>query len=125
VLAPEGKGPFAAWLTGWSNWIVQVTGAPSVNYALAAMILALGSMGNENYTPTDYQTFLLSVFIMLIHGVISSMPTLWIARFNSIGTTINIAALIIVIIIIPAGTFQRPRFSPSSQVWGTIENGTE
>jgi len=30
VLAPPGWGPLAAWITGWSNWIGQVTGAPSV-----------------------------------------------------------------------------------------------
>lgn len=29
VLAPEGWGPFAAWITGWSNWLAQVTAAPS------------------------------------------------------------------------------------------------
>jgi hypothetical protein len=33
VLAPPGYGPLAAWITGWSNWLGQVTGAPSVNYA--------------------------------------------------------------------------------------------
>ncbi|EWC44425.1 putative amino-acid permease [Drechslerella stenobrocha 248] len=125
VLAPEGWGPFAAWVTGWSNWIVQVTAAPSVDYAMAAMILALGSMANENYHIESYHVFLLSTLIMLIHGVISSMPTLWIARFNSVGTVINIIALIVVIIIIPADTTRRnPRFNPSSQVWGEITNMT-
>ena len=33
VLAPPGYGPLAAWITGWSNWLGQVTGAPSVDYA--------------------------------------------------------------------------------------------
>ncbi|KAF3133274.1 hypothetical protein TWF569_010711 [Orbilia oligospora] len=126
VLAPEGYGPFAAWITGWSNWIVQVTAAPSVDYAMAAMILALGSMSNPEYIPTQYQTFLLSVLIMILHGVISSMPTLWIARFNSVGTIINIIALVAVIIIIPADTTRRnPRFNPSSSVWGDISNMTD
>ena len=32
VLAPPGFGPLAAWVTGWSNWLAQVTAAPSVNY---------------------------------------------------------------------------------------------
>src|SRR5262245_39658306 len=62
VLAPPGWGPFAAWITGWSNWLGQVTAAPSgklvslistclgsstmltsftsVNYGISAMILA-------------------------------------------------------------------------------------
>ncbi|KAF3907422.1 hypothetical protein ABW21_db0205167 [Orbilia brochopaga] len=128
VLAPEGWGPFAAWLTGWSNWLAQVTAAPSVDYAMAAMVLALGSIANPSYVPTNYQTFLLSTFIMIIHGVISSMPTLWIARFNSVGTIFNIIALIVVIIIIPADTNRVAlgfsKFNSSSSVWGDITNGT-
>ncbi|KAK6352979.1 hypothetical protein TWF696_004969 [Orbilia brochopaga] len=128
VLAPEGWGPFAAWLTGWSNWLAQVTAAPSVDYAMAAMVLALGSIANPEYVPTNYQTFLLSAFIMIIHGVISSMPTLWIARFNSVGTIFNIIALVIVIIIIPADTNRTSaglsKFNSSSSVWGDITNGT-
>ncbi|KAH0536006.1 hypothetical protein FGG08_007105 [Glutinoglossum americanum] len=126
VLAPEGYGPFAAWITGWSNWIGQVTAAPSVDYALAAMILAAGSINNPAYTPTNYQVFLLSIFIMLLHGCISSMPTKWIANFNSVGSSFNILALFIVIIMVPAGTNRsNPKFTPSKDVWGTITNGTE
>jgi len=127
VLAPPGYGPFAAWITGWSNWMTQVTGAPSVNYALAAMILAAASITHPNYVPTEYQTFLLTVFIMLQHACISSMPTLWIARYNSFGSTLNMIGLVVVIIMIPAsvtGTDTTPKFLPSSQVW-SIQNGTE
>lgn len=127
VLAPPGYGPFAAWITGWSNWCCQVTGAPSVDYALSAMILAAASIANPAYIPTDYQTFLLAVFLMLIHACISSMPTKWIAVFNSWGSTFNLAALFVVIITILAsvtGTATSPKFSPSSQVW-RLQNGTE
>lgn len=125
VLAPPGWGPLAAWLTGWSNWIVQITGAPSVDYALAAMILAAASITHPGYEATNYQTFLLTVFIMIIHAFISSMPTLWIARFNSFGTTINLIALFIVIVMIPSCVTSTPKFRPSHEVWGTITNGTE
>lgn len=108
VLAPPGYGPLAAWITGWyfpplelcrqnptdiffrSNWLAQVTGAPSVDYALSAMILAAVSIGNPNYVPQNYQIFLLTTLIMLIHGCISSMPTKWIATFNSYGSSFNI-----------------------------------
>lgn len=57
VLAPPGYGPYAAWITGWSNWIGQITAAPSVDYALAAMILAARSIQNPSYIPTHWQTF--------------------------------------------------------------------
>ncbi|TKA44740.1 hypothetical protein B0A54_04691 [Friedmanniomyces endolithicus] len=98
VLAPPGWGPFAAWITGWSNWMGQVTGAPSVNYGTSAMILASASISNPNYTPTNYQTFLLTVLLQLIHGCMASLPTRWIGRVNSAGTTFNILALIALVV---------------------------
>lgn len=45
----------ASWITGWSNWLGQVTGAPSVNYGTAAMILAAASINSPSYVPTNYQ----------------------------------------------------------------------
>lgn len=129
VLAPPGWGPLAAWITGWSNWICQVTGAPSVNYGTASMILACGAIQNPDYVPTQYQTFLLTMFIMVIHSVMASFPTKWIARVNSAGSTFNIIALFVVIILIPAACNRTSRglsrFSPNSEVWGDIYHGTD
>lgn len=129
VLAPPGWGPLAAWITGWSNWLAQVTGAPSVDYALSAMILAAVSISNPSYEPQNYQIFLLTTLIMLIHGCISSMPTKWIATYNSYGSTFNIIALFLTVIIIPAQTNRQeqglPRFAKSSEVWGNIYDGTD
>ncbi|RVX69174.1 hypothetical protein B0A52_07150 [Exophiala mesophila] len=129
VLAPPGYGPLAAWITGWSNWFVQVTGAPSVDYALASMILAAASINDPSYVPENYQVFLLTTLLMIIHGCISSMPTRWVATFNSYGSSFNIMALIIVIIAIPAATTREdqglPRFTKSSTVWGNFYQGTD
>lgn len=124
VLAGPKYGPLAAWVTGWSNWFVQVTGAPSVNWGGASMILAAASIVNPAYEPSHYQTFLLTTFLMIVHACISSMPTLWIAHFNSVGTAINILALIVTIIIIPTTTNNVPKFQPSSVAWG-IDNQTD
>ncbi|GCB18536.1 uncharacterized amino-acid permease C584.13 [Aspergillus awamori] len=125
VLAPPKYGPFAAWITGWSNWIGQITAAPSVDYALSAMILAAASMQNPDYVPTNWQVYLLTVLVLIIHTAISSMPTIWVARVNSWGSTFNIIALIITLIAIPAGTTNEPKFSSSKDVWGTITNLTD
>ncbi|KAI2639201.1 amino acid permease [Xylaria nigripes] len=122
VLAGPKYGPAAAWITGWSNWFVQVTGSPSIDWGCASMILASASIYNPGYVPTNYQTFLLSSVIMIIHAVISSMPTLWLARFNAVGTIINIAALVVTIIVIP--TMKTVPFQPSSVAWG-IQNFTD
>ncbi|KAI1864728.1 hypothetical protein JX265_008452 [Neoarthrinium moseri] len=124
VMAGPKYGPFAAWITGWSNWFVQVTGAPSVDYGCAAMILAAASIMNPDYVPNEWQTFLLTFFIMVIHACIGSMPTLWIARFNSVGTIINITCLAVVIIIIPAAAITSPKFQPNEFAWG-IQNFTD
>ncbi|KAI7343940.1 amino acid transporter [Hortaea werneckii] len=128
VLAPEGWGPFAAWVTGWSNWLAQITGAPSVNYGTAAMILASASIRNPEYVPTQYQTFLLTVCLMWVHGAMASLPTRWIARVNSAGSTFNMVALVIVLILIPAAcdrtAYGLAKFNPSSAVWGDVYDGT-
>ena len=96
---------------------------------VAAMILASASITNPEFVPQPYQTFLLTTLIMIIHGCISSMPTRWIANFNSYGSTFNIIGLFVVIIMIPAGTNRveqgLPRFTPSSEVWGSIYNATD
>jgi amino acid transporter len=125
VLAPPGWGPVASWATGWSSWIGQVTGAPSVNYSVAAMILAARSITDASYVATNYQLFLLTAILMIAQSIISSMPTKWIATFNSLGSSFNIVAVIIVIILIPTATKTDPRFRTSSEVWGHIENGTD
>ncbi len=128
MLAPKGWGPFAAWITGWSNWLAQVTAAPSVNYGVAAMILAAGSIMNPEYIPANYQTFLLTIFLMIVHGFMSSLPTKWLAQVNAAGSTFNMIALVVVIILIPVGTDREsrglPKFAASSEVWGTIYEGT-
>ena len=96
---------------------------------MAAMILAAASIGNPEYVPENYQIFLLTILILFIHGCISSMPTRWIANFNSVGSSLNIVALIVVIILIPAATNREeqglPKFTPSSVVWGSFYKGTD
>ncbi|THX88538.1 amino acid transporter [Aureobasidium pullulans] len=128
VLAPPGWGPLAAWITGWSNWLGQITGAPSVNYGTAAMTLAAASIVNPSFVPQNYQVYLLTVFLMIIHACMASLPTKTIARVNSFGSSFNIVALVVVIILIPAGTNREeqnlPRFAPSKEVWGDIYAGT-
>lgn len=123
VLAPPGYGPLAAWITGWSNWLSQITGAPSVNYGTASMILAAASIqSGGSYVPQNYQVWLMAAALQLIHGTISSMPTRWIGRFNAVGSGFNMLALVVVVIIIPAATNRQSqglsRFNSAADVWG-------
>lgn len=75
------------------------------------------------------QVFLLTTFLMIIHSFMASFPTRWIARVNSAGSTFNIIALVIVIIIIPAAcdrtAFGLSKFNSNKAVWGDIYEGTD
>lgn len=92
------------------------------------MILAAASITHPGFVPQNFQVFLLTVFIMVIQSFISSMPTKWIANFNSVGSTFNILALVIVIVVIPSATNRAdqgmPKFNPASEVWGNFYQGT-
>ncbi|KAL1976818.1 hypothetical protein VTN31DRAFT_3100 [Thermomyces dupontii] len=76
--------PFAPWITGWSNSIGQVTSS------------AVGGLNNDpgqreeasttgDYVPSHWQVYLQTALILFLHTIISSMPTRWIATFNSRG----------------------------------------
>lgn len=126
VLAPPKWGPLMAWLTGWSNWLACVTAAPSVNYATAAMILALKTLHDPSYTAKTWQVYLLTTAIMISHGIISSMPTRWIANFNSAGTLVNSVCLFVVLFMIVGGVQPGPdghKFN--KDVWNRIDNQTD
>lgn len=88
------------------------------------MILAAASITNPGYVPRNWQTFLLTAFIMIVHGMIGSMPTKWVANFNSVGTIINMICLVVVIITIPAACMVDPKFRSNEFAWG-IQNFTD
>jgi amino acid transporter len=54
VLAPPEWGPFAAWITGWSNWLAQVTAAPSGMWKRLSLFHTLLSllMNSEKFSKT-------------------------------------------------------------------------
>ncbi|RLV94393.1 putative polyamine transporter [Spathaspora sp. JA1] len=110
-LSPPKYQSFLTWITCWSNWLCQITASPSVNYSGACMMLALRSYNDPSYSPTTGQIYGLTMGIQLVHGVISSLPTGWLAKFNSAGTTCNIVFLFIVFIMILAGN-KRQEINP-------------
>lgn len=93
--------------------------------ACAAMMLACGAIGNPNYTPRHWHTFLLTTFLLTIHAAIASMHTRFLARFNQVGTVINMISLVVFVIVTPVASINTPKTNSTSQVWGTLRNGTE
>lgn len=126
VLAPPKWGPLAAWFTGWSNWLAQVTSAPSIDYGMACMVLAMRSVHDPNYSATNWQVFLLTVAIMIVQSILASLPTKTLAQLSSAGTLWNTVAILIVIIVIPAANNRpAPKFNSNHDTWSVITNQTD
>lgn len=53
------------------------------------------------------------------------MHTRFLARFNQVGTVINMISLVVFFIVAPAASTNTPKTSSASQVWGTLTNSTE
>lgn len=127
-LAPKKYAPLLSWIVGWSNYLVQVTGAPSVDYAGASMILALKTLSDPDYEATNGQLYLLTMALTTVNSLISSLPTKVISRFNMIGSTFNMLFLFIVFVMILGGDNREsqglPKFNSNAQAWG-ITNQTD
>lgn len=120
-LAPPDKPVLAAylsWFVGWSNWLVQITAAPSINYGCATMILSVKLYVVSDYLASNGEIFGLLVGIMIACSFILSMPTKWIARFNEVGSSANSIFLLIVFIMMLAGN-DRKNISGTSSNFNT------
>lgn len=129
-LAPKKWAPFLTWITCFSNWMCQITGAPSVNYSGAWLMYSLGSY-NTGFVPTNGQVYGLATAIMVSHAVLSSLPTKFLAHFNNLGTVVNMVFLVIVFVIIFAGNDRVamydgtiPKFNSNLKAWA-FDNQTE
>ncbi|KAH3668297.1 hypothetical protein OGAPHI_002051 [Ogataea philodendri] len=128
MLAPPKYKAVLSWFVGWSNYFVQVTGAPSVAYGCASMILALKSFDDASYSATNWQTYLLTSCLTFFCAIIASLPTKWIAFINSGSTALNLLFLFISFVIVLGGNTREdqglPKFNTNDIAWG-ITNYTE
>ncbi|CCE78701.1 Piso0_000729 [Millerozyma farinosa CBS 7064] len=128
-LTPPKYSALLTWLTCFSNWLCQITAPPSVNYSVACMILALKSMNSKDYTPTNGHIYALTLGIQVSHAFISSLPTKWNARINTMSTITNMIFLVIVFVVILAGNKRQDhydgisKFNSNSIAW-SLENQT-
>ncbi|RFU35424.1 hypothetical protein B7463_g894, partial [Scytalidium lignicola] len=124
VLAPEGWGPFASWCVGWSNFLGYSTGPCSVNYALAAMILAAAEISHPGYAPQTWHLYLTFLLLLIIQGCFAMNSTKILGYINIVGTVVNTIVLVIFIIWVPTSSINNPKFNDNHTVWVDIQNGT-
>lgn len=129
-LAPKKYAPLLTWLTCFSNWLGQITAPPLVNYSGACMMLALYSYNSTDFTPTNWQIYLLTLGIQVVHAIISCFPTKWLSWFNSAGTVANMLFLVIVFLMIFIANDREQisdvtkKFNDNGEAWG-LYNQTE
>ena len=94
-------------VVGWSNFLGFTTGPCSVNYALAAMILAAASINNPNYTPETWHLYLTFLFLLIIEGCLTMNSTKFLGYLNIIGTVMNVLVLVILWVFVPTLPLRR------------------
>lgn len=123
-LSPPKYKSYLTWFTCWTNWLCQITAAPSVCYSCASLILALYSLTDSSYTPSTGHVYGLSTGIQVVCGLICSMPAKWAGRVSSAGAFCNILFLTIVFVMILAGNKRMElnegvstKFNPNAIAW--------
>lgn len=103
MLSPPKYKAILSWWVGWSNYFTQLTGAPSVAYGCASMILALKIMVDDSYVYQTWHCYLLTTGLTFGCAIIASAPTRWLAWINSCTTALNLIFLFVSFIVFMGG----------------------
>lgn len=94
-LAPEHAVPVVAWIDGWLNLVGQICGSASSEYGAAQMLLAAVSISKDGtYVPTQGHIIAVMAGLCIIHALINSMTTSWLARITKTYAIFHIGILV-------------------------------
>ncbi|GAA6051568.1 hypothetical protein JCM3770_003476 [Rhodotorula araucariae] len=121
-LVPKRHRALMGWTVGWLNLLGQVAGVASTEFGLAQMIFAAVSLSRGGaFIPTAWQTYLLYLALLLIHGVLNSVGTGVLARMTRTFVFFNLGTVVAVIISLLACTKDK---NPASYVFTHTINGS-
>ncbi|TVU48056.1 hypothetical protein EJB05_07678, partial [Eragrostis curvula] len=106
-LAGKDWAPFASWITGWFNIVGQWAGTTSIDFALAQLVqviilLSTAGLNGGGYMASKYVVLAIYGIILIIHGLINSLPIQWLAFFCHLGSFCNVAGIFTLVTLIPA-----------------------
>ncbi|KAI0028695.1 amino acid/polyamine transporter I [Vararia minispora EC-137] len=111
-----------SWLVGYINTTAYISGIAGIDYSLALQVVAAASIGSDlNYIPTTAQIYGVFIAILLMHCVLVSMTTKFLARMHAVSVFINIGLVLVFLIGIPIATPAEFRNS-ASFAFGHFEN---
>uniref|UniRef100_M8CPF1 Putative amino-acid permease n=1 Tax=Aegilops tauschii TaxID=37682 RepID=M8CPF1_AEGTA len=98
-LAGKEWAPLASWVTGWFNIVGQWAGTTSVDFSLAQLIqvivlLGTGGANGGGYLASKYVVLAIYGIILVLHGLINSLPIRWLSWFGKLGAFWNVADLV-------------------------------
>lgn len=118
LIAPEGYGPFFAWVTAYMNILGQITALASADFGLALFFeafLVLVSdykrVYNEELGSTNAVWFY--AMFLFIHCLLNFLPTKYLSWFNNITAIMNISTLLVIIVVV---TVMSPNINDGSWV---------
>ncbi|KAF8646980.1 hypothetical protein HU200_065493 [Digitaria exilis] len=94
------------------NIVGQWAGTASIDFALAQLIqvivlLGTGGLNGGGYMASKYVVLAIYAGILVIHGLINSLPIQWLAWFGYLGAFWNAAGIVVLVILIPSVAKER------------------
>ncbi|WVQ78870.1 hypothetical protein IAT38_000961 [Cryptococcus sp. DSM 104549] len=122
-LVPRTYRPIVGWVTGYLNTLGQIAGVASTEWGLSGMILAAVVVCRDNYEIQNWHQFLLFCALLIMHGLLNSLPTASLARLTRYFVFINIGSAIVIIITLLACT-PRSEMHPGSYIFTEVTNNS-
>ncbi|CAE6472143.1 unnamed protein product [Rhizoctonia solani] len=119
-LVPPNQRAIVGWVVGWLNMLGQVAGVSSTEFGLSNMIwgAVVISKNDENFVVSQGMVVGLMAALLVVHGILNSLATKYLARMTSGFVFINIGATILIIIVLLATT-PRSEMHPANYVFGS------
>nr|CAB3479411.1 unnamed protein product [Digitaria exilis] len=97
-LAGKDWAPLASWVTGWFNIVGQWAATTSIDFSLAQLVqvivlLGTGGLNGGGYMASKYVVLTMYGAILVIHGLINSLPIQYMAWVGQLGAFWNAAAV--------------------------------
>ncbi|CAL4959490.1 unnamed protein product [Urochloa decumbens] len=111
-LAGKDWAPLASWITGWFNIVGQWACTTSVDFSLAQLIqviilLSTGGANGGGYLANKYVLQAIYTALLIVHGLINSLPIHWLSLFGQLGAFWNVAGVFLLVILIPSVAKER------------------
>ncbi|KAH6656025.1 amino acid/polyamine transporter I [Truncatella angustata] len=121
LLAPPKQSAFAAWMTGWFNFLGQVAVTTGISFGLAGLIATAVTVKNPDYESTPAKTVGIYAAVLVSHGLVNSFGVHTLRFLNNTSIVLHSAGVTALCIAVLA---KAPWHQPGSFVFGFFYDGT-